>query len=330
MLAPCGAAFACKQAEADALLPCFTPVNAWLFPELKTPNGKAFISFEEPSAQENKYRQPIKLPCGKCDGCRIDRSRQWATRCFLEASLHNENCFVTLTYRPEFLPKNGTLIKRDLQLFLKRLRRKFGQKIIRYFACGEYGEKKMRPHYHICIFGFDFPKENKQLLPNSNPKYPLYQSADLFACWGKGKGKNFKSYGHSSVGSLTWESAAYTARYIMKKVLGDRAAEHYKQLIPEFNTMSLKPAIAHEWLKKYHSDVYPDDFVVLPNGQKQKTPKFFDKKYELLNPDAMSKIREKRKQFHEKQNLTQNDLNRMAECKRLQFAKLIRNYENET
>jgi len=309
-------------------MPCYSPVSAWRHPTQKTPNGKDVITFQNPYARETTYREGIKLPCGGCHGCRIDRTRQWATRCILEASLHKTNCFITLTYAPEHLPKNGSLIRRHLQLFMKRLRRTFPKNKIRFFACGEYGAKKQRPHYHVCVFNFDFPKKNTQIYKET-PAGPLLISSDLHKLWGSGKGKNFKSYGFTTVGSLTWESVAYTARYIMKKFTGDKAKIHYRDIIPEFNAMSLKPGIGAEWLKINKTDIYPDDFAVLPNGKKSKTPKYFDKLFELTDPEEMSIIKAKRKKFHEENPHSQADLDRMAECKRIQLQKLKREYENQ-
>lgn len=309
-------------------MPCYSPVPAWRHPFEKTANGKDVITFKNPYATPSARREGIKLPCGGCIGCRIDRSRQWATRCLLEASLHNENSFVTLTYAPKFLPKNGTLIRRDLQLFLKRLRRAYPQKPIRFFACGEYGKKKQRPHYHVCLFNFDFPKENKTIFKQTVAG-PLYTTPDLQKLWGKGKGKNFKSFGFTTVGSLTWQSAAYTARYVLKKLTGEAAKEAYEKIIPEFNAMSLKPGIAAEWLKKNKKDVYPDDFLVLPNLHKAKTPKYFDKLFDLTDPEEMLKIKAKRKKFHEENPKSEEDLQRMSECKKLQLAKLKRELEND-
>jgi len=71
---------------------------------------------------------PLELPCGQCIGCRLERSRQWAIRCVHEASMHENNCFITLTYAPEYLPPDGGLIKSDFQKFIKRLRKSIFKK----------------------------------------------------------------------------------------------------------------------------------------------------------------------------------------------------------
>lgn len=96
---------------------------------------------------------PVQIPCGRCIGCRLEHSRQWAIRCVHEASLHEENTFLTLTYNNEYVDPNFSLNKTDITNFLKRLRKNTGRKI-RYFQCGEYGEQFHRPHHHVLLFGY--------------------------------------------------------------------------------------------------------------------------------------------------------------------------------
>lgn len=187
--------------------------------------------------------------------------------------MHEENSFVTLTYAPEFLPEGGTLVKRDFQLFMKRLR-KVTDRGIRFYHCGEYGEEVGRPHYHALLFGYDFPDKKLWKVVRKNA---IFTSELLDKTWGKG---------FCSLGAVTFQSAAYVARYILKKINGDPAQPHYENTdvetgeitnrLPEYTTMSLKPGIGAEWFKKFSSDVFPDDFVVL-GGKKFKTPRFYDK-----------------------------------------------------
>jgi hypothetical protein len=159
---------------------------------------------------------------------------------------------------------------------------------------GEYGEKLGRPHWHACIFGLSF--DDKKLWRRSPSGANLYRSQDLELLW---------PFGHSSIGDVTFESAAYVARYIMKKVTGKNADEHYTEIDPEsgeitkrkpeFTKMSLKPGIGYEWYKKYTSDVYPHDYVVV-RGKKVKPPKYYDKNYKIDNPyefDELLYLREK-------------------------------------
>ena len=153
-------------------------------------------------------------PCGQCIGCRIDRSRQWAARCVHEAQLHTDNCFLTLTYADEHLPKHNSVSVKELQLFMRYLRRAIYPTKVRFFACGEYGDQFNRPHYHIALFGYDFP--DKELFTKRRANN-LYISETLNKIWGKG---------HCSIGELNYQSAAYIARYVVKKINGDRAFEH--------------------------------------------------------------------------------------------------------
>lgn len=237
------------------------------------------------------YAKPIDIkhsqsvPCGQCVGCRLDRSRAWAIRCMHEAKLYSSNCFITLTYAPEHLPANGSLVYDHFQKFMKRLRFKYigidsivddngcTQYPIRFYMAGEYGGQKGRPHYHACLFNFDF--KDKYPWMKSPSGEMLYRSAELEELW---------PFGFSSIGEVNFKSAAYVARYIMKKVTGDAAHSHYEtvdeygvvdRLVPEFNKMSLKPGIGARFFQKYASDILPRDYVIL-NERKVKVPRYYD------------------------------------------------------
>lgn len=209
------------------------------------------------------------LPCGQCYQCRLERSRDWACRCILEAQMHKENCFVTLTYDDAHLPSDYGLQKMDLTKFFKRLRKNTGAKL-RYFACGEYGDLYSRPHYHICIFGYR-PKDLQLIAQNRGVN--LYTSQEILKAW---QGRGFVS-----IGDVTFESAAYVARYVMKKVTGDRAEEHYQGREPEYVVMSRRPGIAATWFEKYSEDVYPNDYLVVRDSIKCKPPRYFDSLYDV-------------------------------------------------
>lgn len=243
------------------------------------------------------------LPCGQCYQCRLERSREWAARCILEAQMHKENCFVTLTYDDAHLPSDYGLQKSDLTNFFKRLRYNTGVKL-RYFACGEYGDLYSRPHYHICIFGFR-PKD--LVLIAQNRGVNLYSSDDILKAW---QGRGFVS-----VGDVTFESAAYVARYVMKKVTGERASEHYQGRQPEYVVMSRRPGIAASWFEKYSEDVYPNDFLVIRDNIKCKPPRYFDSLYDVYYGEgSIESIKEERqikavKRFN--RNLDEFTLSRM-------------------
>lgn len=265
-------------------MPCYNPVTAYKSLEVNS-NGKSSIVFQYPANISNF--SVIKVPCGGCIGCRIDRSRQWAMRCVHEASLHQANAFITLTFNDENINEIGTLIKRDFVLFMKRLR-KHTKKKIRFFHCGEYGDESDRPHHHACIFGYDFP--DKELLMEKDG-IKLYRSAELEKLW---------PFGFCTVGDVTYESAAYVARYVVKKITGKAAESYYRRIDPvtgevnviepEYVTMSRRPGIGKEFYKSFQKD-FEKDYVTL-NGNKLSVPKYYDKLLEMENPELLKKLKE--------------------------------------
>jgi len=211
-------------------------------------------------------------------------------RCSHEASLYDDNCFITLTYSDNCLPAGGTLVPRDFQLFMHRLR-KFAVKTrgrsLRFYACGEYGEQFDRPHYHALLLDFDF--KDKTFWRKSPSGHSLYRSVELEALW---------PFGTCEVGAVSFESAAYVARYTVKKVTGDRAGEHYHRydsdgrsfsVHPEFGRMSRRPGIGAPWLDRYSTDVYDFDYVIV-RGVKVKPPKFYDNKFAYASPSEFEAV----------------------------------------
>lgn len=229
----------------------------------------------------------LTLPCGQCHGCRLERSRQWAMRCVHEASMHKRNCFITLTYEEEHLPERNRLHHKDFQDFMKRLRKQIAPNRVRFYMAGEYGDLNGRPHYHACLFGHDW--DDKQYFKTSPSKEKIYTSPTLEKLW---------PWGFTSTANVTFESAAYIARYCLKKVTGDLAEEHYKrydhlgeyQLVPEYNEMSLKPGIGATWLKKWEGDVYNFDHVII-NGKECKPPKYYDKLFNATDPERFEELK---------------------------------------
>lgn len=253
-------------------MPCYHPLTGYRSKDLN-PSGKRSIVFNPgPSASFSGI--PQKLPCGQCIGCRLERSRQWAIRCVHEAQLHEHNSFLTLTYSDEKLPPDGSLQVADFQKFMKRLRKHFTGKKVRYFHCGEYGEKYGRPHYHACLFGLDFDDKSVWKEHNGQRYYVSKTLADLWP------------HGHSTIGAVTFESAAYVARYITKKVTGDRAEKFYEGRKPEYVTMSRRPGIAATWFEKFKSDVFPRDEVVV-RGKRMPPPRFYLQKLSAAELEAV-------------------------------------------
>ncbi len=280
--------------------------------------------------QERKWFDTVKtlsLPCGQCVGCRLERSRQWAMRCMHEAQLHENNCFITLTYDDTHLPSDKSLHYDDFQKFIKRFRKSIGVAKIRYYMAGEYGENFGRPHFHACIFGYDF--HDKKLWKRTPSGSYIYRSEHLETLW---------PFGYSSIGDVNFESAAYVARYIMKKITGKNADDHYSEVDsitgeittrkPEFNKMSLKPGIGYEWYKRFKNDVYPHDYVVI-RGKQVKPPKFYDKKYKSDYPFEYDDLLYKR-EISAKLKFEDNTPDRLAVKEQISKAKLQKLKRNLT
>lgn len=315
---------------------CYAPISGYRAKSLN-PNGKRPIVFNTSTGYAD---MPIQVKCGQCIGCRLDYAKSWAIRSVHEAQLHEDNCFITLTYNDKNLPSDGSLIKWHYQDFLKRLRKHLHPKKIRYTLCGEYGEKYDRPHYHAIIFNHDFT--DKELYKEKDGT-KLYLSPTLDKIWGKGM---------TTVGDVTLDSASYVARYILKKQNSNTdiniSDETYNQAIladgkyysktcletglmshpiqPEFFTMSRRPGIAYQWYKKFKKEIYPDDFIVI-KGVKMKPPKYYDSLYEEDNLTGTQKIKKRRKTLTLKKHLdnTHDRLRVREECQQAKIKHKTRN-----
>lgn len=287
-------------------MPCYFPLQATF--SLRV-DGKKNVKFSNENAKlfaaghSLVGSNNLSLPCGRCIGCRLERSRQWAVRIMHESSLYDFNSYLTLTYDDDHLPSNLSLDKRDFQLFMMRLRQdhSINEKRdllyfsdfstgIRYFHCGEYGEQNARPHYHACMFNIDF--RDKKFYKFNDRGDRLFISDNLSKIWSKG---------HVVIGELSFESAAYVSRYCLKKVTGEAAADHYKGRLPEYCTMSRRPGIAARWYAKFSSDVYPQD-IVISRGVKCKPPRYYDKLLEQEDAECFELLKEQRIEQSEKRS----------------------------
>lgn len=314
-------------------MPCYFPLKGWRSRSTNE-SGKRSIVFDRRSGFED---QPVEVPCGQCIGCRLERSRQWAIRCMHEASLYDDNCFITLTYDDANMPAGPSLCLKDFQDFMKRLRKRHGTGI-RFFHCGEYGENLGRPHYHAIIFNFDFKDKRKHKRQGDNW---LYTSDDLST------GENpLWPWGHALIGAVTFESAAYVARYVVKKVTGklldevdDFGLSHYETMTldgevisiqPEYVTMSRKPGIGKDWYTKFKDDMFPQDYVIV-RGKKVGVPKFYDTNFEIDDPETFKLIKALRK-YSASEHDEDQTLKRLSvreQVKRSQIRSLKRNFEND-
>ena len=292
---------------------CYSPLTAW-----RQRNSKE-VTFNRNRAIDPT--RPVKLPCGQCVGCRLEKSRQWATRCMHEAQMWEHNTFITLTYNDENLPEGNSLLPDDLTRFWKRLRKATDQKI-RYFACGEYGDKIGRPHYHAVIFNLEFADKKffKMSYYSNGDACPLFRSEMLEKLW---------PYGFSSIGEVTFESAAYVARYVMKKRTGDAAEDYYRYIdrdgvvhdrVPEFVRMSRRPGVGKTWFEKYGRDVYPGDFVVV-KGRKYRPPRYYDEQLEEKEREELKRRRIKSAEKHADNNTP--DRRRVREVIQMKKAKRL-------
>jgi len=289
-------------------MPCYHPKVAYRKRSGRNPvTGLWPITFD---LKDGNPDQEITIPCGVCIGCQLDRSQAWAIRCVNEASLHEKNTFITLTYR-EY---NYSLVKEDFVLFMKRLRKKYGEGI-RFFHCGEYGEKFDRPHHHACLFNHDFPDRTYWQTRNG---VKLYKSEELEKIWG---------HGYCVVGDVTYESAAYVARYVTKKIIGRKADIHYEGRQPEYITMSRRPGIGNQWIEKFHNDVYNGDMVIIKKGLTCKPPRYYDNVMERLNKERIEKIKKERKENINLKEKTYPRLSVKETIKILKSKQLLRSYE---
>jgi len=211
-----------------------------------------------------------------------------------EAQLHEFKCFITLTYDDRHLPAGGTLVPEHWTLFMKKLRKhpQFFPIPIKFMMCGEYGETTLRPHYHACIFGIEFPDQKKY--SENGQGDCITTSALLDKIW---------SHGECKIGTLTYDSAAYTARYITKRSGKLFPLGHYTKVDqetgevitvhPEFARMSNRPGLGKAWFEKYGNDVFPDDFVVI-QGRRQKPPRYYDKLLQRQSPQLLAEIKQTR------------------------------------
>ena len=350
---------------------CYKPLDSWPSADLNE-TGKRSRVFN-PKYALDPDAAPTPLACSQCVGCRLERSRQWAVRCMHEASQHEYNSFLTLTWDDKYIVGGETppywtpskwkrylkkkkdvrsVDKRDIKLFMKRLRkanvpenpydkdseeedheRWHNENAIRYYSCGEYGEKNRRPHYHVLVFNY-YPPDAQLWEIRNGQRY--YISESLSRVW---------PFGFVTIGDLTFESAAYVARYIMKKVNGDAAEEHYNfkyvdeetgelldsvQVEPEFTTMSTKPGIASDWFDKYYStDLYNTDSVTYEtNGRRRpgRVPKYYDNKLEKIEPflhETIKHMRQLQAAAYQENN-TPERLHVREAFKQRQIQKLVR------
>lgn len=262
---------------------CYSP--------LKARRGKAGLLFYGDELEAGLARQKgvdvLALPCGKCLGCKVERAQLWTLRIMHEASLYDENGFLTLTYADQNLPYGTvpTLSKRDVQLFNKRARK---GRPFRFFAVGEYGEQTARPHYHLITFGW-LPKFTSQVTART------WQSSEVDEAWG---------LGNATVGQVSAASAAYVAGYVQKKL----HCKDYVGRAPTFSLMS--QGIGKRWYEQYSSDL--DKGYIVSEGRKVRIPRYYKEKKGDVDPEWYLLQKLKAREFRAELDIEENLPERMA------------------
>lgn len=349
---------------------CFHPLKAVQYKNLPglTP-GKHPIRIlrrEEYDKVWNDEVEVLQLPCGQCAGCRMDYARDWANRLMLELQSYDSDIgschFITLTIsdshiddcgcsvsgrrgdlpelhvlRPYADPDSGLLLgwshslcKNDLQLFMKRLRKQHPDDRIRFFACGEYGSKSARPHYHLIVFGLHLDLDDLTFYKKSGLGYNYMNSKSIAKIW---------PYGYNVVAPVTWESCCYVARYMMKKIKGEGAYVYDKFNLQEpFTVMSRRPGIAHDYYENHGVDIETSSIVIgtEQGSRKFPPPRYLEKLFEFDDPEGAAKRKQVRRQsainrqnlVARKTNLSSEEYLARQEEKFLKATKLLDDYRN--
>lgn len=288
-----------------------------------------------------------QIGCGKCVECRLNDSKEWAQRAVAESMCHSENWFITLTYDNEHLPPPiltysrhsydfgewSPLLYEHFQGFMKRLLsrlRYVGIEDVRFFMCGEYGPKNGRPHFHCILYNCPIPDLKKLTEVTLGGKTYSYLTSDLIEeAWGNG---------FITIGQVSWESSAYVARYVLKKMTPLEEYDYQKLctengwefLPPEMRQASRRPGLGRPFFEDHKDDIYEFDKVVLSNGKACKPCAYFDNIYDIEHPGLLHAIKEHRrekaflaqcneeKQFNSKQAYKEyKDKKYEALCRRL-------------
>ncbi len=270
-------------------MPCTMPIRAY-----KSITTIQKVSFSKPD-QTTPYSE-IDIPCGKCIECKLDKKRQWTVRILNEAHMHKNNSYNTLTYNDKTIPikyiKNKkniiidhktTINKTDIIKFIKKVRKKYKPKKIRYFACGEYGDKMSRPHYHIILFNHEFKDKYEVTLKDGTK---IWRSDELESIW---------KLGNSTTGSVESDSASYVAGYVTKKITGDMAIGHYKGREPEYATMSRKPGLGRTYYEKYKQGIFSTGRVIINNNLRVSPPVYYTNIMKIHNPKEYKEYKSERR-----------------------------------
>lgn len=267
-------------------MPCYLPLDAY-----HAPGG---ISFNH----NDSFGIPIQLPCGRCIGCRLEKAKEWALRCYHENLMVEENggqsIFVTLTYDNEHLPSDHGLRHLHFQKFIRKLRKSLARPV-RYFMCGEYGQATpennfiARPHFHAIIFGYR-PTDLKLVSIRNETRN--YTSESFAKYWPHG--------GHE-IGYVSYKNAGYVARYTLKKqkefdnfIDPETGEILYEKVRAPYIRMSLKPGIGFTWYEKYKEDLWTNDIAITPDGRETPVPRYYRTLLQRQDPKRADTLRRAR------------------------------------
>lgn len=259
------------------------------------------------------YFKYYEVGCGKCEICRTEKSKEWATKAYCESKCWKNKTFITLTYNNKHLPPDRKLRRSDIQSFWKRLRyhvykhtkkepwgkfpnlimeeiptneleetfgfnsKRKNKKVIRYINCGEYGPKTKRPHYHAVIW--NFKPDDLRRFSRDRRGYWLYTSKKINEIW---------KYGYVIIGEATTETAAYVARYCTKKF--NRTKEEQEKMKrkkqTEFIGASSRGFIGYYWWINHYDEIKINQGILMKSKKGThlaKVPRAMCKKWKEIN-----------------------------------------------
>lgn len=326
-------------------------VETWAQPKLINPSGYTkdgartwrddYRFSEKCYIKKFAFTRELNLPCGWCLGCRLDNSRMWALRMMHEARYSTDNYFITLTYSDKNMPFGGDLRYSDLRDFFKRARHLFqgvpspttrrpkrrvvteDDPAFRYFACGEYGDKTLRPHYHFCAYNFKID----DLRPFKQTKTGMYfTSQSLTETW---------RHGHVIVVKLDWACAKYVSGYVTKKM---NTHEGVRLLSPETEDEEAQyytiqrafqsKGLGLEWYNANKKEVWDLDGCLFGGKYMVRVPRFYFKQLQRDDPDKAEDVLMRRLEKYAVRPIIDTTLDReliyAQEAKRLQMQTLVR------
>lgn len=248
--------------------------------------------------EKKGHLRKIPVPCGKCPPCRKRKVDEWVLRLMEEDKVSDSAYFITLTYTPTTVPitpnKFMTLDKSDYQKFMKRLRKNHNGKPIKYYAVGEYGDTRKRPHYHAIIFNVESPEEIEKAWTLDG-----------------------ELIGTVHVGNVSGNSIAYTLKYMDK---GSKVPIHKRDdRLKEFALMS--KGLGSSWIteakKKFYNENL-DKTYTMQNGYRKAMPRFYrdrilteennHKQIDIIRTKVDARSQKKYREFLKSCGKTEKDL----------------------